>query len=412
MARKAKAFHVEAHGIRVRLFQVGPMWWADWRQGHSRRRVSLRTEVKATAIERATATGRAIAERSLTGVHPDNLTVGQLFTWYRDALPAKRNKKGTVVSAAWQQAADTRMALFQAAWGADLRVADIDQPAVDRFAAQRETGTLSPLKPKDKEHGRQPGPVRARTIDADLTWLKSACAHAQRAKRNGVPLLRTNPLAGLTWAREKNVRRPRASAVRYATTQAHTDAIDPAGRLRCALALARFTGHRITAILSLRVSDLLRTPEAIEAGLVRVSRSEGDAAHMPHGGILWRLEHDKQGAEHVTTIGKECRAEIDRYLRESGRMGEAVLFPSPETDDVPLSRRLATRWLLDAETAAELPKLQGGVWHPYRRAWATDRKGLPSTDVAAAGGWADTRAMFKSYQQADAVTALRVAEGA
>ena len=33
------------------------------------------------------------------------------------------------------------------------------------------------------------------------------------------------------------------------------------------------------------------------------------------------------------------------------------------------------------------PKLDGGLWHPYRRAWAISRKHLPTVDVAAAGGW-------------------------
>lgn len=42
--------------------------------------------------------------------------------------------------------------------------------------------------------------------------------------------------------------------------------------------------------------------------------------------------------------------------------------------------------LLETEQRAGLPKLEGGVWHPYRRAWATARKGLSETDVAAQGG--------------------------
>jgi hypothetical protein len=35
-------------------------------------------------------------------------------------------------------------------------------------------------------------------------------------------------------------------------------------------------------------------------------------------------------------------------------------------------------WLRDAENKAKLPKLNGGLWHPYRRAWATSRKHLPT----------------------------------
>ena len=57
-----------------------------------------------------------------------------------------------------------------------------------------------------------------------------------------------------------------------------------------------------------------------------------------------------------------------------------------------------------------LPKIRGGIFHPYRRLWATERKHLPDVDVAAAGGWGDTRAMKLSYQQADAAGVLRAVE--
>lgn len=37
----------------------------------------------------------------------------------------------------------------------------------------------------------------------------------------------------------------------------------------------------------------------------------------------------------------------------------------------------------------KLEKLDGGLWHSYRRKWATERKHLPLMDVAAACGWND-----------------------
>ena len=73
---------------------------------------------------------------------------------------------------------------------------------------------------------------------------------------------------------------------------------------------------------------------------------------------------------------------------------------------------LASSWLRRAEALAKLPKQRGSLWHAYRRKWATERKHLPDVDVAAAGGWRDTRAMKVSYQQADAATQLRVVEAA
>ena len=75
-----------------------------------------------------------------------------------------------------------------------------------------------------------------------------------------------------------------------------------------------------------------------------------------------------------------------------------------------MRRDVAARWLLKAEEMAGLPKLRRGVYHPYRRLWASESKALPSKDVAHAGGWKDIETMLGSYVQADAATVLRVVE--
>lgn len=413
MARKAKRWQIEEAGIRLRLFRNGRRWWADVRVGGDRRRLSLGTIEKSMAETNARALAKEIAAQRLLGVRPDTLTLGQLFQWYGGVMASILNKKGGPVSAAWKQAAEMRIALFIAAWGEDLPVVDIDQTRANDYAARRLSGALSPLAPEDTKHGRQSRPVRARTVDADMVWLKSVINYGRKYRRNGQPLVRGNPLDGVSWPREKreNERRPRASAARYAATQVHTDAIDPAGRLRCALALARFTGHRESAILNLWASDILLSPERIASALAAVGRAEADAEHMPHGAVLWRARNDKQGVTHVTPLSRAARDELDLYLRQAARVGDVPLFPAPRNDAVPLGRRLASRWLLKAEHIAGLPKLEGGLWHPYRRAWATERKGLSDVDVAAVGGWTDVRTMHRSYQQSDAATMQRVAEG-
>ena len=65
-------------------------------------------------------------------------------------------------------------------------------------------------------------------------------------------------------------------------------------------------------------------------------------------------------------------------------------------------------WLRRAFTRAELVPERGGLWHSLRRKWATERKGYPVKDVAAAGGWRDAETMLTSYQQVDAETVKRV----
>jgi hypothetical protein len=61
--------------------------------------------------------------------------------------------------------------------------------------------------------------------------------------------------------------------------------------------------------------------------------------------------------------------------------------------------------LVRAERLAKLPKLLGGVWHPYRRLFATERQSLSDVSVAAAGGWRPTKTL-KIYQQIDPVLVL------
>ena len=76
--------------------------------------------------------------------------------------------------------------------------------------------------------------------------------------------------------------------------------------------------------------------------------------------------------------------------------------------DQPTDRHLFDKWLTVAERKAKLPKLNGGLWHPYRRKWATERKHLSLTDVAEAGGWKDTATLLTCYQQPDRESLLAV----
>ena len=61
-----------------------------------------------------------------------------------------------------------------------------------------------------------------------------------------------------------------------------------------------------------------------------------------------------------------------------------------------------------AEVLAGVEPMDGSLWHAYRRKWATERKGMSDVDVAEAGGWSDTQALKKCYQQPDDETILSV----
>jgi integrase len=94
-----------------------------------------------------------------------------------------------------------------------------------------------------------------------------------------------------------------------------------------------------------------------------------------------------------------------------GKLGSAFglhVFPSESDDQAPVRTDVFSKWLRKAEKKARLPKLDGSLWHAYRRGWASSRKHLPTADVAAAGGWSDVTTLIRCYQQVDDDTLLRV----
>jgi len=91
-----------------------------------------------------------------------------------------------------------------------------------------------------------------------------------------------------------------------------------------------------------------------------------------------------------------------------GRRCQGDTFRAPKKAEKPWSRWHARDLLERAEKLAGVPKIKGGLWHPYRRKWATERKGHPDTDVAETGGWKDLRSLQTAYQQPDEETMLDV----
>jgi integrase len=428
MARNRKnPTTVEEAGIRVRLYKRGRQWYYDVRLDGDRRRGPLETTDKATAEDTARELAKVLATQRLTGVKPETLTLGQLFAAYRQhRLPTLAPTR--------QREAEGRMTMFAECWGADLPVADIDQTRVTTYcAARRDLRIVAPglrLGPdgKPRKGYRKPQPVRDGALDSELRFLNVVLNWACDFRVNGGSLLVANPLprnrAGrrsLGWPVERNPRRPVAAHDRYERTQEHTDAVDPAGRLRCMLALARYTARRESAICQLWASDLLLSPDRVRAALADAGLNEADAGKMPHGAIRWREEADKMGRLFVSPMGPKVREEVDRYLHRAARVGDVPLFPAPgrprrkgapppkhPRPEQPIGRDTAAKWLVRAERLAGLPKLRGGVFHPYRRLWAIERQHLPAIEVAALGGWSDPGTMTGIYQRATAAGMLAV----
>ena len=112
--------------------------------------------------------------------------------------------------------------------------------------------------------------------------------------------------------------------------------------------------------------------------------------------------------ETTVPISPEVRAAIDRVMEERPGIGKAFIFPSPKDPSQSLRYELASDWLREAEKLASVAPMERGLWHAFRRKWATERKHLPDVDVAAAGGWSTPRTLVEIYQQPDSNSMLRV----
>ncbi|MFL5561715.1 MAG: hypothetical protein ACJ79K_09600 [Gemmatimonadaceae bacterium] len=101
------------------------------------------------------------------------------------------------------------------------------------------------------------------------------------------------------------------------------------------------------------------------------------------------------------------RLELRTFRVKLGALG-GLLFSAEKNGQVPMDRHLFDKWLAMAEVKAELPKLEGSLWHAYGRKWASERRHHPLPDVAAAGGWKDLTTLLECYQAADDAAVLAV----
>lgn len=263
--------------------------------------------------------------------------------------------------------------------GPARNVVSLSASDMHRYVQVRREGekSLARIKP-DKA-------VRDRTIEADLLILHRALNWATRERRNnGNRLLAENPLRGLKLPKEKNPRRPVMPHDEYLKLVGVAEQVHLL--LRLALVVAEGTGRRLSAWRSLRWPDV-----DFAAGTVR-----------------WRAEHDKKGYEQVVPMSDVVKEALLTARRAQGAVGDVPVFPSLADPLEPCSRYLLDAWLRRAYEKAKLPKRPGGLWHPLRRKWVTERKGYPTKDVAAAGGWRHEGTMLTSYQQSDEETVRRV----
>jgi integrase len=402
MARRRKSwlFSAGSHGAKITVFERSPgsILYARAQTGpKSYRWKSLqhrdRELAKRYALEQAAKLGEGLAE-----VQERRWTLARLFASYEaHVTPTKKPRT---------QAADARkIEMWTRVLGGSKDPSKITRKEWDSFITARSSGAIDGrgnTVPAEKRRV-----VGDRVVEIDLVFLRAVLNWATSwEEQPGCRLLRDNPVRGFTAPAEKNPRRPVASDDRYEAVRALSDQVPmrvrvsgrdmfPRSYLSEVLDIAHGTGRRISAICQLRYEDL-RLAATLKA---------------PHGAIRWPGSTDKEGREWVAPVDATVRAALDRIQAERPGIGAAYIFPSPADPAKPIEYGLASEWLRRAEKLAGLSKLERGIWHPYRRSWATARKHLPLADVAAAGGWKSTQTLTKYYQQPDDATILAVVLG-
>src|SRR5690606_88105 len=94
---------------------------------------------------------------------------------------------------------------------------------------------------------------------------------AHRKKLNGRRLLECNPLEDVEKPRVGRQKSPIAEPSRYIHLIKTADDIDPTGRFGLALALARFTGRRLSEIQRLNYGDILLTESSVRDAVAEAS---------------------------------------------------------------------------------------------------------------------------------------------
>jgi integrase len=372
MPKKLWSKSIGERGNKARLYEPrenAPLMISVYRNGKEER-VSLGHKDKQQAIKDAHALLAGLADRA-RALERERLTLGLLRELYV-ASPVHREKKART-----QKDDERRLERVVRFFGPRTEADALTQSDVLRFNRARSAGSgdIEGAKP-----GRR---VRARTVEADLVALQTMLNWATRERApNGKRLLFENPLFGIRLPREKNPVRPVLTHERYTALLKVAGDVHPL--LATALIIAEGTGRRISAIRLLRWSDV----------------------EMSQPAIRWRAENDKRGYEQVVV----CSADVADALRRARAItgNSEWVLPAPKNAERACDRHLLDSWLRRAYERAELTPEPGGLWHPIRRKWATERKPFPVKDVAAAGGWRDVQTLLRSYQQADEETIKHV----
>ncbi len=389
------------HGTKVRVYERvrggviqiacrDPSLKGGWR------RESLEHRDQDEAKRHAEEVAGKLASEGGRGFPPRRPTVGRVLALY---MKHRSPDKG----AGSQQEDGRQRTLWTRVLGPGFDLRKLSRREWDPFQRDRESGAIdargNPVAEAEKRRA-----VSVRVVQKDLLSLRAVCHWACEFRDDaGRLLLESDPTVGFVVPKEKNPARPvathdRVDAIRkhYRTPRMRIER----GRKREwvesylpeLFELAVGSGRRISAICSLRAGDVELEP----------------TRQAPWGAIVWPEDTDKMRKRWRCPLGPVVRKAVESALRKRNAIGPGYLFPSPGDPNKPVRYEEVSAWLRKAEKHAGLEPQRHGLWHPYRRLWASSRKDLPDVDVAQAGGWGSLEALKLAYQQPDDATMLKV----
>jgi len=361
---------VGERGLKVRLYESRPggnIMRAIYIDGkEDRKSLGHRDREKATLQAYALLHGMVA---NVEALEDESLTLGMLTELYL-ASPRHAAKKPRS-----QRSDEGRLKRVVAFLGPTRDVRSLSESDVIRYSMARRQGDSHIVGVPE---GRT---VRDRTIECDLLALDRALNWGTRERNEtGRRLLKENPWYGIKFPKERNTRRPVMTHTTFLALLKVAERVHPL--LKLALVVAEATGRRLSAWRNLRWDDI----------------------DLQENTIRWRAEHDKSGFEEIVPMSEAVQEALKEARKRQQAIGSAPVFPAPRNPTKPVDRHVLDNWLRQAYAAAGLASQPGGIWHPLRRKWATERKGYPVKDVAAAGGWKTERVLLTSYQQSDAAT--------
>ena len=295
------------------------------------------------------------------------LPLGYLWQRYRTEAPAFLDNSETS-----KADAENHANVLIGHFGKDCDVKSLSENDQRAFVSKRLAGGIVVGNGVTQEVRSRSAEVETKLLHSMLRWATAVrIGHGQR-------LLAHNPLQGVRNIREENPLRPVATWERFTKTRDAARQVAESGR----------TCTRSSNGVGATRTRPRNSAEATGRRLGSIRQLRWDDWDFERCTVRWRGATDKKGHDAVIPVPQSLVNEVKAFrIRLGGAFG-GLMFPSATDRDVAIDRHEFRTWLERAESHAGLPKLKGGLWHAYRRAWATSRKHLPVGDVAATGsGW-------------------------